>query len=233
MNDLDNQIICPICSHTVQEGERICQRCRIDLETMMPEKPSAMNRFWQFAISVPLLLFGLISLIILGKGILVPALVLMAIGGFVLYAAISGYTEDLRLYKLAQTDYDKFMEENRARWAEVNAAIDKNNTEHLSRIPTCPICGSKSNVRRLGNLDRTVSTAVWGAASSAIGKQWECTHCNHKFNVDVAAPAPSQAESKPKQQDPAEELRRYKQLLDEGLITTEDYEQKKKQLLGL
>lgn len=45
-----------------------------------------------------------------------------------------------------------------------------------------------------------------------------------------ALPAQQQA---PATSDPAEELRKYKALADEGVITAEDYEAKKKQLLGL
>ena len=33
--------------------------------------------------------------------------------------------------------------------------------------------------------------------------------------------------------DPTEELRKYKKLLDDGIITQEDFDQKKKVLLGL
>lgn len=49
-------------------------------------------------------------------------------------------------------------------------------------IPACPICGSKRNVRRINEIDRTISTAVWGIVSSSIGKQFECTDCRYKFN---------------------------------------------------
>lgn len=48
------------------------------------------------------------------------------------------------------------------------------------------------------------------------------------WRADSEQPAPQ-----PAAPDPAEELRKYKALLDEGVITPEDYEAKKKQLLGL
>jgi predicted Zn-dependent peptidase len=35
------------------------------------------------------------------------------------------------------------------------------------------------------------------------------------------------------QSSPADEIRKYKELLDDGVITQEEFEQKKKQLLGL
>ena len=57
--------------------------------------------------------------------------------------------------------------------------------------------------------------------------------------MDILAPEknwrayPEQPNPQPAAPDPAEELRKYKALADEGVITAEDYEAKKKQLLGL
>lgn len=49
-----------------------------------------------------------------------------------------------------------------------------------------------------------------------------------------AAPAPQQAApAAPAQEDPMEQLRKYKSMLDEGLITQEDFDAVKKKVLGL
>lgn len=48
------------------------------------------------------------------------------------------------------------------------------------------------------------------------------------FVPPIAAPAPQSAA-----QDPVEELKRYKDLLDDGIITQEEYDAKKKQILNL
>lgn len=117
----------------------------------------------------------------------------------------------------------------------------KTENERIAHTPVCPICGSKKHVHRLSAIDRSISTAVLGIASSSIGKQWTCTACDHDFNVDVAIqPKPSNGKSESQQiemsfstTDPTTELRKYKQLLDDGVITQEDYDQKKKQLLRL
>lgn len=53
--------------------------------------------------------------------------------------------------------------------------------ERLSKLPVCPICGTKNNVKRIGNLKRSVSVLAWGLGSSSFGKQYECTHCKHKW----------------------------------------------------
>jgi hypothetical protein len=44
----------------------------------------------------------------------------------------------------------------------------------------CPVCGS-TNIKRLSNLNRGISVELWGAASSKIGKQYECRKCKHKW----------------------------------------------------
>ena len=52
-------------------------------------------------------------------------------------------------------------------------------------------------------------------------------------NADRAIDILTGSAPQPSAPDPTEELRKYKALLDEGVITPEDYEDKKKQLLGL
>lgn len=44
----------------------------------------------------------------------------------------------------------------------------------------CPICGS-TNVAKISTLNRSVSVATVGLASSKIGKQYECKNCKHKW----------------------------------------------------
>lgn len=44
----------------------------------------------------------------------------------------------------------------------------------------CPVCGS-TNVAKISTLNRSVSVATVGLASSKIGKQYECKNCKHKW----------------------------------------------------
>lgn len=53
--------------------------------------------------------------------------------------------------------------------------------ERLSKLPRCPLCGTKDHVKRIGTLNRAFSVTAWGLASSKIGKQYQCTHCKHKW----------------------------------------------------
>ena len=45
---------------------------------------------------------------------------------------------------------------------------------------TCPMCGSKK-AKKISDLNRASSIAVFGVASSKIGKQYECDNCNYKW----------------------------------------------------
>lgn len=57
----------------------------------------------------------------------------------------------------------------------------KEEEERLAKLPACPICGSKENVKRIGTLSRSVSVLAWGLGSSKVGKQYECKHCKHRW----------------------------------------------------
>lgn len=52
--------------------------------------------------------------------------------------------------------------------------------EEQSRRVTCSYCGS-SNIKRIGLLNRAVSTELWGLGSKKIGKQWHCNNCGSDF----------------------------------------------------
>lgn len=44
----------------------------------------------------------------------------------------------------------------------------------------CPVCGS-ADINRISENSRAFSVAVFGLASSKIGKQYECKSCKHKW----------------------------------------------------
>ena len=151
----------------------------------------------------------------------------------ILIPCIKSISENAKLRRALKTNptlYKQMMVQRRLD----KEAKEKKEEERLDHIPACPICGSNLKVNRLTELDRSASTAVFGVASARIGKQWECTACNYSFNVDAASvPYPATKIDTSTTADPVDELRKYKQLLDDGVITQEDYDQKKKQLLRL
>ncbi len=52
--------------------------------------------------------------------------------------------------------------------------------EEQSRRVKCIYCGS-TNVKKIGLLNRAVSTELWGLGSKKIGKQFHCNNCGADF----------------------------------------------------
>lgn len=52
--------------------------------------------------------------------------------------------------------------------------------EERNRKPKCTYCGS-ANIRKIGVLDRVISTELWGLGSKKIGKQFHCNNCGADF----------------------------------------------------
>lgn len=50
----------------------------------------------------------------------------------------------------------------------------------LGTVITCPYCKS-TNVQKIGLLNRTFSTGLFGLGSSKVGKQWHCNNCKSDF----------------------------------------------------
>lgn len=114
--NIDDSNKCFICGTQLGDGSDVCPCCLVNQKTCMPTKPSLKRRFWQLAITLPFFLFGFVSLILFGTPVLAPCVVLMLISGFFLHASIEGHLEDLRLYKLAMEDKERYKEEAMARY---------------------------------------------------------------------------------------------------------------------
>lgn len=65
---------------------------------------------------------------------------------------------------------------------EFNAKIEHGKAvlEEQSRKVTCTYCGS-SNIRKIGLINRAISTELWGLGSKKIGKQFHCNNCGADF----------------------------------------------------
>ena len=80
-------------------------------------------------------------------------------------------------YLFEHRDQDMF---NKRMSDSAKMAHGKAILEEQSRRVTCSYCGS-SNVKKIGLLNRAVSTELWGLGSKKIGKQWHCNNCNSDF----------------------------------------------------
>ena len=79
-----------------------------------------------------------------------------------------------------------------------------------------------------------MSTAIFGLHNS-FGNSTKTNHC-HSIDVRTISKEEWNAEQtgpNPTTLSAADELKKFKELLDSGVITQEEFEAKKKQLLGL
>ena len=91
-------------------------------------------------------------------------------------------------------DYKRQVENNKKGYYETveyhNKQIGEQQAKNLAQmqkekdkqnfIPKCPICGS-TNIRKIGLLNRAISTELWGLGSKKIGKQFHCNNCGADF----------------------------------------------------
>lgn len=82
---------------------------------------------------------------------------------------------DQYLFEHREEDMFNKRMSDRAKMAHGKAIL-----EEQSRRVTCSYCGS-SNVKKIGLLNRAVSTELWGLGSKKIGKQWHCNNCGSDF----------------------------------------------------
>lgn len=83
-------------------------------------------------------------------------------------------------YEIAQKDFEKYrkLQDDKLKASrEIGKAyVAQNKIIH----PQCPLCGSR-NTERISTINRTISVATVGFASSKIGKQYQCKNCKHKW----------------------------------------------------
>ncbi len=109
------------------------------------------------------------------------------IAGFLALCAIIAFVQHFKAveeYELSQTDPEAYERLKLEQRRKLDAQIRENQRqeeERLSKLPACPICGSKKNVKRISSASRAASATAWGLGSAKIGKQYECTHCKHYF----------------------------------------------------
>lgn len=90
-------------------------------------------------------------------------------------------------YIKSSTEFDQYLFEHRDedlfnRRMENKAKLDHGKAvlEEKIRLPKCTYCGS-TNIKKIGLLNRAISTELWGLGSKKLGKQFHCNHCGADF----------------------------------------------------
>lgn len=170
-----------------------------------PIKPSRSKHMFYYNNSLSLLSWALIVGVILFllcfvSGIFTVLLAVLIVIGIPFAAYITHldydimyncYKRDYDDWMEQQNDWDGYIEKKKEAVKEKYKAVASNMAYHGNKSEPsysssnnnqlkCPLCGS-TNVNRISTLDRTVSIATVGLASSKIGKQYECKKCKHKW----------------------------------------------------
>ena len=102
-------------------------------------------------------------------------------GGVVIMLILFGLAMVVGLFSevLNQRGKDKYGEET---WKKMQSSVraEEEAKRYNYYVFTCPVCKSK-RVRKIDNLERSLSVSALGLASDKIGKQYECDECKHKW----------------------------------------------------
>lgn len=159
--------------------------------------PGTKKCLW---ISIPCILISILLLFALiggntSFGVLFGLAVAATFGFLPLYACVSDYLSDCKHYRKSPEDYaeykarryeelKKFGQEQEQKYEDMKKRMEEEQREKQeakNRVAPCPICGKTDKVVRVSTLNRSASVAAFGLASSKIGKQYHCKHCDHLF----------------------------------------------------
>lgn len=194
------QMTCPKCGKSVSKDDDYC--CPHCAELLMgdiesTDKYKAPHPGYGLLV-VSLVFAGIAALFFrlsfssgrLLKGSLLT-IIIAAIAAAIAIVCLGVFISMIRDYRLAIKDNAAFqirMGEREKREQALRDDLEKQRAERAreeaekrAKLPACPICGKKDNVRRISTLNRSASVAAWGIASAKIGKQYECTNCKHFF----------------------------------------------------
>ena len=146
------------------------------LDIRMPLSPRAV---YYVPIFLIFFVFALLCLV-LPSPFNIIGFLLFLIFGIIVWITL--YKEAIKDYHLAQTDFEaykrKMKREQEDRESQEELERQRKALKNIS--PKCPYCGSY-HTSKIGVVSRGISIGIVGLASSKIGKQWHCNHCNSDF----------------------------------------------------
>ena len=189
------QMNCPNCGKTINENDNVCPHCACVLSGNAEKSQKYKGVRPGYGLIVAFIAFAGIAVFFLRLAFSYAThkadwfMLLVAVVAAVIAVFCLGlYISMLKDYKLSQKDNVAFqnhmadMEKQLRDDAEKHRAErERIEAEQTAKLPVCPICGKKNNVKRISTLNRSASVAAWGVASAKIGKQYECTNCKHYF----------------------------------------------------
>lgn len=108
---------------------------------------------------------------------------LIVFGLCILGYAIYLFYKRISAYNLSRNNFEEYQRQVIREQDALQKRLEAERaakTKQQANMPKCPICGS-TNVVKISTLNRAVSVATVGLASSKIGKQYQCKNCKHKW----------------------------------------------------
>ena len=134
-----------------------------------------------FAISLPLTIISFCLSTHGDLGVVIAICGLAAIlSGIMLFCSVNNKNECESDLRMAKRDLDLYEKNLQARLKAIAASGEQYRAKNEAKHPKCPQCGGR-NTQRISTINRTISVATVGLASSKIGKQYECKNCKHKW----------------------------------------------------
>ena len=138
----------------------------------------------------------------------------------------------------------------------IDGIVKEENKDHIFKCNVCGhvFCYTTQDLRKnIKNAKSALASSKASLAASIIGTRYDmyeqnkmahdmadkvvdfdrCPKCNSKNIVEVTEEELKQQSSNNGTLSPADEIKKYKQLLDEGIISQKEFDKKKKELLNL
>lgn len=178
--------VCPSCKNKPLKNNEIQIKTGKNYADQKPKFSKGYVTGLITGISISLFGFLMYMLSVLNEDdeIIFHAVYLIIFGIVIVGIVLYNYIKKVDRYNLKKNnpeEYNKLLKSERERAEAERIARQRAEQNRLALLPECPICKSKVNVKKISNMDRSVSVAMVGLASSKIGKQYECTKCKHKW----------------------------------------------------
>ncbi len=190
-NISDTALACPQCGFAVREHTESDQKEKAKKLQTEALKQQAAIEYVKLEISKYNKILWIAALLGIGSFILalfnngVNAVVIpcfIVFWSMVIILLVSTITRQKRLndLMLIGSDFAEFehkMQKRNKAYAKYQATVHS----VINAVPhRCPECGS-TDTKRISADNRAFSVAVYGLASSKIGKQYQCNNCGHKW----------------------------------------------------
>lgn len=190
-NISDTAMACPQCGFAIREYTEIRQREQTKMLQFEATKHKVAIEYTKQEISncnkimciAAFVGIGSFLLALLNKGVnsvVIPCFVIfwsMVASILVSSVIVIKRQNDMALIASDFREFERQIQKRSRANAKYQSAVEA----VMNSIPQkCPICGS-TETERISENNRAFSVAVFGLASSKIGKQYECKTCKHKW----------------------------------------------------